>query len=37
MHLKYTLHGVFTSLSHYGTLIFIIICYLTALLAIVHL
>jgi hypothetical protein len=37
MHLKYTLHVVLTTLSHYGTFVFIIICYLTPSLAVVHL
>ena len=36
MHLKYTLYVVITSLSHYGTFVFIIICYLTPSLAVVH-
>ena len=35
MHLKYTLHVVLTSLSHYKFL-FIIICYLTPSLVVVH-
>jgi len=36
MCLKYTLHVVLISLSHYGIFVFIIICYLTQCLAIVH-
>jgi len=36
MSLKYTLHIVLTSLSHYGTFVYIIICYLTSSLAIFH-
>ena len=37
MHLKYTLYVVHTLLSHYGTFVFINICYLTPSLAVVHL
>ena len=36
MHLKYTLHVVLTSQSHYETFVFILICYLTPSLAFVH-
>jgi nucleosome binding factor SPN SPT16 subunit len=36
MSLKYTLHVVLTSLSHYRTFVFIIICYSTLSLAIFH-
>ena len=36
MHLKYTFHVVLTSLSHYGTFVFINNCYLTPSLAVVH-
>ena len=36
MHLQYALHVVLTSLSHYETFIFILICYLTPSLAFVH-
>jgi len=36
MSLKYTLYIVPTSLSHYGTFVFIIICYITQSLAIFH-
>ena len=36
MSLKYTLHVVLTSLSHYGTFVFIIIYYSTSSLAIFH-
>jgi hypothetical protein len=33
---KYTLQVVRTSQSHYGTFVFIIICYLTSYLALFH-
>jgi hypothetical protein len=36
MHLKYTLHVVLTSLSHYVTFVFMTICYLTPSLTVIH-